>query len=334
MSSADITEENAEWLASQLNGKNSMTDIDKIIAANKPDSYQGKCAVNGHYCLGKIPDGMVEVEGMYSTESVRSMIDEVVADKDLRIAELEQRIKELESGQGEPVAIPGSRFSSTDEDIDVAFKWISIFSREELTAFYLSRLPKIREAARLCGYAIGTHGSLRRDFDLIAVPWIENPKSKDELAKAVHRAACGLHNAEFKWEQKTLRRMATSMPICWIKFDHPKDELSLGHIDLSVISEPSSPTTQAAVAYALLKAEGICAHNAYRDRKDDELSQYSIGYRDAGYNFSETIRSLPHDESALVEFGLLLLKKKLELEHLYEDEEIVKRVTRNISAPD
>lgn len=38
-------------------------------------------------------------------------------------------------------------------------------------------LPNFRtiwEAARLCGYAVGLHGSMRRDVDLIAVPWTDD----------------------------------------------------------------------------------------------------------------------------------------------------------------
>jgi len=42
----------------------------------------------------------------------------------------------------------------------------------------------IRETARLLGYAIGVHGSLVRDIDLIAVPWTVAAVS----ARVLHRA--------------------------------------------------------------------------------------------------------------------------------------------------
>jgi hypothetical protein len=38
------------------------------------------------------------------------------------------------------------------------------------------KLPDIKliwKLARQCGYAVGVHGSLKRDFDLIAAPWTE-----------------------------------------------------------------------------------------------------------------------------------------------------------------
>lgn len=54
---------------------------------------------------------------------------------------------------------------------------------------FLKLLPAIRKAAREVGYAIGVHGSLTRDFDLIAVPWVSEAQSPDKLAEAVFKAA-------------------------------------------------------------------------------------------------------------------------------------------------
>lgn len=54
---------------------------------------------------------------------------------------------------------------------------------------FLELLPVIREAARTLGYAIGLHGTLARDYDLIAVPWTEDAAHPDDVADAVKRAA-------------------------------------------------------------------------------------------------------------------------------------------------
>ena len=35
------------------------------------------------------------------------------------------------------------------------------------------------------GYALAVHGSLARDFDLIAVPWVRSPSSVKEVLKAM-----------------------------------------------------------------------------------------------------------------------------------------------------
>lgn len=120
--------------------------------------------------------------------------------------------------------------------------WFKAKSIDEMQAFYMSRLPAIRTAAREQGYAIGLHGSTRRDLDLIAIPWRENPCSKESLAQAIQSAACGIAYDEIKpemWEKKPCGRYAIALPICWTDHSEPfKDMLSAGHIDLSVMMEP------------------------------------------------------------------------------------------------
>lgn len=37
------------------------------------------------------------------------------------------------------------------------------------------------------GYALAVHGSLARDFDLIAVPWVDAPSSPDVVLEAVQK---------------------------------------------------------------------------------------------------------------------------------------------------
>lgn len=113
------------------------------------------------------------------------------------------------------------------------FRWVVVKDRDEIETFYRGILPKIRDAARAEGYAIGVHGSLRRDMDLIAVPWAEKCSSKDRLARAIHRAACGIESASYQWEQKPHGRMATCFPVCFPEWSEAVPP-SLGHIDLSV----------------------------------------------------------------------------------------------------
>ena len=113
-------------------------------------------------------------------------------------------------------------------------KWIRVHTVDEMQAFYEAMLPAVREAARQCGYALGLHGSLRRDLDLIAVPWIEAHSTPDALANAIMKAACGMTVATHQWERKPNGRIATSLPICWVEWN-PKEK-NVGHIDLSVLA--------------------------------------------------------------------------------------------------
>ena len=59
-------------------------------------------------------------------------------------------------------------------------------------AVYAWVFPQIREVARAHGYALGLHGSMARDLDVIAVPWTEDAKPAEELVAAVVQAIGGV----------------------------------------------------------------------------------------------------------------------------------------------
>jgi len=67
--------------------------------------------------------------------------------------------------------------------------------RRELKAYYKKLLPDLRECARDLGYCLAVHGSQSRDLDLIAVPWVEEPRATPwELAVAFAKL-CGCPKA-------------------------------------------------------------------------------------------------------------------------------------------
>lgn len=78
---------------------------------------------------------------------------------------------------------------------------------------YLSKLPVMREVARECGYALAVHGSETYDFDVIAVPWIENAKSPDELAEAIRVAVDGFMEPTTNPQQKPHGRLSYAIVI-------------------------------------------------------------------------------------------------------------------------
>lgn len=49
-------------------------------------------------------------------------------------------------------------------------------------------IEKLREVAREHGWALAVHGSLNRDIDLIAAPWIETAASWYDLMCAMRKA--------------------------------------------------------------------------------------------------------------------------------------------------
>jgi hypothetical protein len=87
-------------------------------------------------------------------------------------------------------------------------------------------INKIRKLARKKGYAIGEHGSKKRDYDLIAVPWTEKAVNSTELVDYL----CQELNAIIigPVEAKPFFRRAVILQIDgWFK-----------HIDLSITPKP------------------------------------------------------------------------------------------------
>lgn len=98
------------------------------------------------------------------------------------------------------------------------------YIRSLLDAF----LPPIREAARARGYAVAVHGSLKRDIDLIAVPWTNEACSPREVAESIRAAVADVTGAcSFLGEvgEKPHRRYAYTLVHSGFA----------GEIDLSVI---------------------------------------------------------------------------------------------------
>lgn len=65
-------------------------------------------------------------------------------------------------------------------------------SRERSIRRWLDEyLPSIRAVAKTHGYTVAVHGSLARDVDLIAVPWIETAATPEVLANAIRESIQG-----------------------------------------------------------------------------------------------------------------------------------------------
>jgi hypothetical protein len=149
-----------------------------------------------------------------------------------------------------------------ENQTEAAKDWVRVETIDEMEAFYFSRLPAIRAAAREHGYAIGVHGSARRDFDLIATPWREGASDKDTLAHAIAKAACGLTRAgAYDWEAKPAGRYAVSFPVCGTAWH---DMISAGHIDLSVTPAALSAEIERLNAENFALAADQC-HAGYGD---------------------------------------------------------------------
>lgn len=89
-------------------------------------------------------------------------------------------------------------------------------------------LPPLRLAARGCGYSIAVHGSLSRDIDLVAVPWVESADTAEVLVARL----CGVVSGV------TGRALASKM---WADKPHGRRAVIIIHggheceIDLSIM---------------------------------------------------------------------------------------------------
>ena len=98
----------------------------------------------------------------------------------------------------------------------------------ERAATYAVLYPGLREVARQHGYALALHGTLQKDLDLLAVPWIDEASTSDDLAEALRAHLGGdfvLTSREAPaWSQKPHGRKAWTIML-----------RGAGYIDLSVM---------------------------------------------------------------------------------------------------
>lgn len=57
--------------------------------------------------------------------------------------------------------------------------------KSTMAPFYVGIYPILAEVARDHGYALAVHGTVARDFDLVAIPWTDEAVSADELMLAL-----------------------------------------------------------------------------------------------------------------------------------------------------
>lgn len=105
--------------------------------------------------------------------------------------------------------------------------------------FYANLVEDLRRVAREAGYALGLHGSMRRDFDLIAVPWIAKAVSPDELIERITKEFDGVKFPARLSKFSTLMSEVTVRPhgrLCYV--------IGLGdrhYLDISVFPPHSTP---------------------------------------------------------------------------------------------
>lgn len=105
---------------------------------------------------------------------------------------------------------------------------------------YATILPVLTETARGLGYALAVHGTLSRDLDLIAVPWVDDAAPPEELVQALAARVAWTRDDGMLIqgpERKPYGRLAWTIPLIGDAF-----------IDLSVALIDTEGMTEAEVA--------------------------------------------------------------------------------------
>jgi hypothetical protein len=77
---------------------------------------------------------------------------------------------------------------------------------------YLALYPELAEIARKHGYALAVHGSVGRDFDLICIPWIDEPSEPDAVIDEITKTFV-IRRHSGGWESKKHGRRAHTVCI-------------------------------------------------------------------------------------------------------------------------
>lgn len=97
-------------------------------------------------------------------------------------------------------------------------------------------LPPVRMAAKAEGYAIAVHGSLARDIDLIAIPWVDHARPPDLLVQTIRGILAGIFGACYVSKEPTMKPQGR---LAWTLSSHTMT----AEIDFSVM--PRLPTDEA-----------------------------------------------------------------------------------------
>ena len=93
--------------------------------------------------------------------------------------------------------------------------WFRGKTKRDIYRYYRLILPRIRTVARKSGYAITVHGSMKRDLDLVAVPWVRRHLLPITLVRRIQREITGfvMKKKDYHWTMKPNGRQSVVINI-------------------------------------------------------------------------------------------------------------------------
>lgn len=108
---------------------------------------------------------------------------------------------------------------------------------------YRALIRALRHVAERHGYAIGVHGSLKTDIDLIAAPWREGAVSPASLAEAIRKTAEQIIGSARVRDEDMEDNNPSKKPcgrLAWSFYLSPHKDIPGPYIDLSVMPIPKT----------------------------------------------------------------------------------------------
>lgn len=105
--------------------------------------------------------------------------------------------------------------------------WKDIHTTQDLTKRYASYIPSLQKIAMQHGYALAVHGSMKRDLDLVAIPWVEKPLKPETLVMAIEDAIVGYSHTRNYWKREShLSNKPHGRRACIIWWAHLADDFN------------------------------------------------------------------------------------------------------------
>lgn len=108
-------------------------------------------------------------------------------------------------------------------------------------AAYVALYPMLLQIAKDHGYALTVHGSLHRDFDLVAIPWIEEASDPYDLITAIKNATATVFTHE-DFDHIEPERNVTQKPHGRLAYSLHVTNSGMygGYLDISVMPKAGS----------------------------------------------------------------------------------------------
>lgn len=83
---------------------------------------------------------------------------------------------------------------------------------------YAAMYPALAQIARDHGYALAVHGSMARDFDVVCIPWVEEPSSPEDVVKAMCSdfALTRVGDPEYKLHRRLVYTLSVEFGDCFL----------------------------------------------------------------------------------------------------------------------